>query len=66
MDINVPLESDKYLIVPTGFEPYQNVTPNIIKQYAKKKLFYNVFGEEVKKVFRGNLVRLMGDSIING
>ena len=60
MDINVPLESDKYLIVPTGFEPYQNVTPNIIKQYAKKKLFYNVFGEEVKKSISRKLGKTNG------
>ena len=49
MKINVPLDSDQYLIVPNGFEPYTEVTADVIKQYAKKKLFYPVFWEEVKK-----------------
>ena len=49
MQINVPLEADKYLIVPSGFEPYKEVTDDVIKHYAKKKWFYPVFWEEVKK-----------------
>lgn len=49
MEINVPLDSDQYLIVPNGFESYTEVTADVIKQYAKKKLFYPVFWEEVKK-----------------
>lgn len=49
MEINVPLNTDKYLIVPFGFEPYQEVTPKVIKKYAKKKLFYKGHMDEVKK-----------------
>ena len=49
MQINIPFEADKYLIVPSGFETYKEVTADVIKHYAKKKWFYPVFWEEVKK-----------------
>ncbi len=49
MNINIPLNSKKYLIVPNGFEPYEKITAEVIKKYAKKKLFYDVYIDEKKK-----------------
>lgn len=46
MEINVPLDSDQYLIVPNGFEPYTEVTADVIKQYAKKNYFILFFGKK--------------------
>lgn len=46
MQINIPFEADKYLIVPSGFETYKEVTADVIKHYAKKSGFILFFGKK--------------------
>lgn len=43
MNVNIPLNSQRYLITPSGFYPYLNVTSEIVRKYGKGKILYSVY-----------------------
>lgn len=53
MKINVPLDSDQYLIVPNGFEPYTEVNSRCNKTICKEKIILSCFlGRSKKSIVR--------------
>lgn len=50
MNVEIPLDSKEYLIVPDGFKNYPEIIDErVIRANSKNKLFYKVFFQEKKK-----------------
>ena len=68
MNVDVPLDSQEFCIVPSGFvEKKGDITVDFIKKYSPRKMFYNVYFKEKKRIaiFRLNQLKdwLLGGGV---
>ena len=54
------LKTCDYLMLPSGFADYEDVTPELIRKANKGPVFYNVYWNEKKKAIRDRVRRILG------